>query len=41
MWEHAFYIDHRADKASCLAAFWEVVGWEFALGNCDRPFAQD
>jgi Fe-Mn family superoxide dismutase len=40
MWEHAFYIDHRADKARYLAAFWNVVNWEFALGNYDRPYVQ-
>lgn len=40
MWEHAFYIDHRSDKARYLAAFWKVVNWEFALANHARPFVQ-
>ncbi len=30
MWEHAYYIDYRHAKKKYLAAFWNVVNWEFA-----------
>lgn len=26
--EHAYYIDHRNEKAKFFEAFWEIVGWE-------------
>lgn len=29
MWEHAYYIDYRNQKAKWLEAFWNVVNWEF------------
>lgn len=28
MWEHAFYIDHKSEKAKFVDAFWNVVNWE-------------
>lgn len=33
VWEHAFYIDYRNDKAKYVEAFWGAVNWEFAAGN--------
>jgi len=30
MWEHAYYVDYRNEKAKYLEAFWNVVNWEFA-----------
>ena len=27
MWEHAYYLQHRADKAKWLDSFWELVNW--------------
>jgi superoxide dismutase, Fe-Mn family len=30
MWEHAYYIDYRHAKKKYLAAFWNVVNWDFA-----------
>lgn len=29
-WEHAWYLDHQADKAAWIKAFWEVVDWTAA-----------
>lgn len=29
MWEHAYYIDRRDEKAKYLDAFWEVANWHF------------
>jgi Fe-Mn family superoxide dismutase len=33
VWEHAYYIDHRNDRAAYLAAFWKLVNWRFAAGQ--------
>lgn len=30
VWEHAYYIDCRNDKAAYIQAFWALVNWEFA-----------
>ena len=30
VWEHAFYIDYRNDKAGYMDGFWKVVNWPFA-----------
>ena len=33
MWEHAYYIDHRNDRAAYLENFWPLVNWEFVAAN--------
>lgn len=33
VWEHAFYIDYRHDKAKYVQNFWGAVNWEFAASN--------
>ncbi len=33
VWEHAYYIDTRNDRAKYVENFWQVVNWEFANNN--------
>lgn len=33
VWEHAYYIDTRNDRAKYVANFWELVNWDFASKN--------
>jgi Fe-Mn family superoxide dismutase len=30
VWEHAYYIDYRNDRAKYVDGFWKVVNWDFA-----------
>eukprot|EP00760_Papus_ankaliazontas_P015473 PhM_4_TR16534/c0_g1_i2/m.96727/K04564/SOD2; superoxide dismutase, Fe-Mn family len=33
VWEHAYYIDFRNDRAKYISAWWELVDWTFANSN--------
>ncbi len=33
LWEHAYYIDHRNDRAAYLKNFWPLVNWEFVAAK--------
>ena len=33
VWEHAYYIDTRNDRAKYVDSFWELVNWDFAQNN--------
>ena len=33
VWEHAYYIDYRNDRARYVDAFWRLANWDFAARN--------
>jgi Fe-Mn family superoxide dismutase len=43
VWEHAYYVDFRNDRAKYLDAFWRLVNWQYVAANlaADERAAQE
>jgi superoxide dismutase, Fe-Mn family len=33
VWEHAYYVDYRNERAKYVEGFWKMVNWDF-VGKC-------
>eukprot|EP01125_Pyxidicula_operculata_P014804 TRINITY_DN497_c0_g1_i1.p1 TRINITY_DN497_c0_g1~~TRINITY_DN497_c0_g1_i1.p1 ORF type:complete len:192 (-),score=56.11 TRINITY_DN497_c0_g1_i1:236-811(-) len=33
VWEHAYYIDHRNNRATYVDNWWKIINWNFVAGN--------
>lgn len=33
VWEHAYYIDQKQDRAKYVDAWWKLINWDFANQN--------
>lgn len=36
VWEHAYYLDYKNERAKFAEAFWKIVNWEFVESELNR-----
>ena len=36
VWEHAYYLDYRNDRAKFVEAFWDIVNWDAVAQRFDK-----
>jgi Fe-Mn family superoxide dismutase len=41
LWEHAYYLQYRNDKAEWVKRFWEIVDWEDVAHRLERAQGQE
>jgi len=39
VWEHAYYVDYRNDRAKFVQGFWNLVNWDFVNENLAKAKA--
>ena len=36
VWEHAYYLDYKNDRAKFVDSFWNIVNWEVVAQRFDH-----
>jgi Fe-Mn family superoxide dismutase len=36
VWEHAYYIDYKNDRAKFVDAFWNIANWDVVAQRFDK-----